>query len=45
MRHLLLNAGPIAHMNPRGKKGPLVGTEMSDAQSLIYDPGQAILLD
>ena len=45
MRHLLLNAGPIAHMNPRGKKGPLVGAEMSDAQSLIYDPGQAILLD
>ena len=45
MRYLLLNAGPIAHLDPNGVLGPIVGHQMSDSDALIYPAGMAILAD
>jgi len=45
MRHLLLNAGPIAHLNPNGVEGAIVGHLMSDSESLVFPSGMAILTD
>ncbi len=45
MRYLLLNAGPIAHLNPNGVQGSIVGHQMSDTESLVYPEGMAILAD
>tara|TARA_B100001750_G_scaffold196395_1_gene168556 strand:+ start:63 stop:1379 length:1317 start_codon:yes stop_codon:yes gene_type:complete len=45
MRYLLLNAGPIAHINPKGVDGPIVGHKMSDLEQLSHPSGMGILAD
>ncbi len=41
MRHLLTNAGPIAHMS---SKGPISG-HIHDESSFVHEPGMAILVE
>ena len=45
VRLLLLNAGPIAHLSSGNPNLPLVGEEMSDFSSLIYESGKGLFID
>ena len=41
----MLNAGPIAHMDPKGTEGPIVGAQMSDLEQIAHPSGLGILAD
>ena len=44
MRALILNCGPIAHLE-NGASGPLQGRAMCNAEELIHGPGMGMLLE
>ncbi len=45
MRTLLVNVGPVAHMDWGSPEMPLTGAEMSSTDELVSEPGSAILIE
>ncbi len=45
MRLLLLNTGPVATLASGDINSPLMGTDMSDTESLVLDGQNGILMD
>ena len=45
VRHVLVNAGPIAHLSSGDVNEPLRGHSMTDRESLVHEAGKGLVLE